>query len=81
MAPNSPPPETRLPRRDEGHCVSLGAAAALVAAWVLVGLLPGLMLLIGLRPGAGWLRTMLLAPVASYGLVMAVAVAMQLLGR
>ena len=61
--------------------MSAGGAFALVGAWVLVGFAPGWLVLVGLRPASGWLRNLALAPVVSYGLVMVVGVALELMGR
>lgn len=41
-----------------------------IGAVLLVGWLPGLMLLLAARPAAGWLRNIALAPVVSLGLLM-----------
>jgi len=49
---------------------------ALVGAWLVVGLVPGLLVVASLRPRAGVLRNLALAPLASYGLLMAVAAAL-----
>ncbi|MEP6696702.1 MAG: DUF6541 family protein [Pseudonocardiales bacterium] len=49
-------------------------------AVVLVGWLPGLMLLLALRPGAGWLRNVALAPVVSLGLLMTWALIVEAVG-
>jgi hypothetical protein len=47
--------------------------------WVLIGWLPGILVVDCLRPGAGWLRNALLAPMVALGLTMIVAQGLQLL--
>ncbi|CAB4941367.1 MAG: hypothetical protein F2842_04495 [Actinobacteria bacterium] len=52
----------------------------LVGAWLAVGLLPGLLVTVGLRWGRGWLRALVIAPLVSYGVLMLVAVALTVVG-
>lgn len=54
---------------------------ALVGAWVVVGLMPGLLVTVGLRRNAGLLRNVALAPIVGYGLLMSVAVVLEVLGK
>ena len=49
------------------------------AAWVVVGWLPGYLLVDALRPAAGWLRNAALAPMAALGLTMIAGQGLQIL--
>jgi len=46
----------------------------LVLAWLAIGVLPGLLIVLGLRPRGEWLVSFALAPLVSYGALMTVAV-------
>jgi len=59
--------------------VSVLTVVLVAAAWVVVGWLPGYLLVDALRPAAGWLRNAALAPMAALGLTMIAGQGLQIL--
>ena len=61
--------------------MTAGELLALVGAWVVVGLGPGMLIGYGLRRNAGLLRNATLAPLLSLGLLLAIAVLLTMAGQ